>query len=272
LHCIVEGAVSVFRLRKPEGVLLLYKLLIADDEFEIRNGLSSYFPWEQIGFEIVHLAENGLEVLQYIAEHEVDVILCDIRMPVLTGIDVARELFNQKSTIFIIFLSGYREFEYAQQALVYGVKNYIVKPTKYNELVSVFQAVKEELDQKSTQLPKLDLEVMLPTKPIAVTEKIIDTIKNHIELHYQNATLESASRLVHMNPYYVSKYFKQKTGENFSDYLIRIKMEKAAELLMDFNNKTYEISEMVGYSNAKNFTRTFRKYFGKSPREYRNTD
>nr|WP_276531950.1 helix-turn-helix domain-containing protein [Brevibacillus invocatus] len=91
-----------------------------------------------------------------------------------------------------------------------------------------------------------------------------------MEQNYREATLDDAARLVHMNPYYLSKYFKKKTGENFSDYLIRVKMEKAKEFLMDVNNRTYTISEMVGYSNVKNFTRTFRKYVGKSPREFRN--
>ncbi|UUZ94754.1 helix-turn-helix transcriptional regulator [Paenibacillus sp. P25] len=75
-----------------------------------------------------------------------------------------------------------------------------------------------------------------------------------------------------MNPYYLSKYFKSKTGENFSDYLTRIRMNTAAELLKDIKYKTYEVSEMVGYSSAKNFTRTFRKYFGQSPKEFRNME
>jgi two-component system response regulator YesN len=78
--------------------------------------------------------------------------------------------------------------------------------------------------------------------------------------------------LVHMNPYYISKFFKNKSGENFSDYLIRIRMNKAAELLQDYNFKIYEVSELVGYSSTKHFTRTFKKTFGKNPKEYRNLE
>nr|WP_275900810.1 helix-turn-helix transcriptional regulator [Paenibacillus periandrae] len=74
-----------------------------------------------------------------------------------------------------------------------------------------------------------------------------------------------------MNPDYVSKYFKQKTGQNFSDYIVEIRMGKAIELLQDINYKTYEISELVGYSYPKNFTRTFKKFYGISPREFRNS-
>jgi two-component system response regulator YesN len=70
---------------------------------------------------------------------------------------------------------------------------------------------------------------------------------------------------------YVSKYFKQKTGQNFSNYVIEVKMRKAAELISNFNYKTYEVSELMGYTNPKNFTRTFKSFYGKGPREYKNS-
>lgn len=254
----------------------MYKLLIADDEYEIRNGLSNYFPWNEIGFEVASQAANGREVLQYVSAHHVDVILCDIRMPIMSGIEVAKELFHQKLPITIIFLSGYREFDYAQQALIYGVKNYMVKPTKYGELLQVFTKLKEDLDQKkgseTTNPPLLPESYVCEDVDAILSDKVIKKIKSYVESNYKDATLEGASQLVHLNPYYISKYFKEKTGENFSDFVIRVKMKRAADLLQEMNYKFYEISEMVGYSNAKNFTRAFRKYYGKSPREYRNTE
>lgn len=241
----------------------MYKLLIADDEYEIRNGLSNYFPWGDVGFTVVSQADNGTQVMAYTERHEVDVILCDIRMPIMTGIDVARELYLKKSPIKVIFLSGYKDFEFAQQALIYGVKNYIVKPTKYDELMNIFLSIREELDQEK----KKDA-----AQEGAVSDKVISVIKNYVKECYRDAALEGAADLVHMSPYYISKYFKQKTGENFSDYVISVKMEKAAQFLKEIDYKTYEISEMIGYSNPKNFTRTFKKYFGKSPREFRNAE
>ncbi len=101
-------------------------------------------------------------------------------------------------------------------------------------------------------------------------EKIISVIKNYVESNFREVTLEDLTNQVHMNPDYISKFFKQKTGQNFSDYLIEVRMKKAAELLDDIRYKTYEISDMVGYSNSFNFTRTFKNYYGMSPREYRN--
>lgn len=239
----------------------MYKLLIADDEYEFRNGLTQFIPWNQFGFEAIRQAENGQEVLDIVHSDEIDVILCDIKMPLMSGIDVAREL--RHSPVKIVFLSGYREFEYAQQALAFGVKNYILKPPKLQELEDVFKGLKEELDHTRG---------LTSEKEALPVETLIAKIKRYIEQNYRDATLERVAKFVHLNQHYLSKYFKQKTGENFSDYVIRVKMEKAKEFLADPNSKTYEISEMVGYSSAKNFTRTFRKYAGKSPREYRNLE
>lgn len=247
----------------------MYKLVIADDEYEIRNGLSHYFPWDEVGFQVVRKADNGAEVLQYLSQAEADVLLCDVKMPVMNGIEVARELSARKSKIKIIFMSGYREFEYAQQALLLGVKNYLVKPTKYKELKEVFQKLKQELDgAKDESLNKslLDMDVT----EAQYGDSVIATIKQYVETYYMDASLNRVAEIVHMNPYYISQYFKQKTGENFSDYVIRIKMQKAAQLIKDPKYKLYEISEMVGYSNAKNFARSFKKYFGKSPSSFKN--
>ncbi|HZG83685.1 response regulator transcription factor [Paenibacillus sp.] len=242
----------------------MYKLLLVDDEVEIRNGLSQYFPWSEIGFELVGQCENGKKALDFMAEKPVDVVLCDIMMPVLNGLEVAKSLYETKSPVKIIFLSGYKDFEYAKQALEYDVKGYIVKPTKYDELYAVFSKLKLELDeQRRTAEPE-------EADGAPYAQKVIAAVKAYAERHYQDATLEEAAARVHMNPFYLSKYFKEKTGQNFSDYIVSLRMTKAAELLMDIRYKTYEVSELVGYSHAKNFTRTFKKFHGVSPRDYRN--
>ncbi|MBY9078126.1 putative response regulatory protein [compost metagenome] len=246
----------------------MYKLLIADDESEIRNGLSQYFPWNEIGFEVVGLTVNGLETLDFISNHAVDILLCDIKMPVMGGLDVAKELYEQRSKVNMVMLSGYREFELAQMALNFGVKHYLLKPTKYTELTRVFERLKEDLDQERNLAR--EGEETGDSGQQAVSEKTIDKVKAYIDEHYKEASLENAAKIAYMNPYYLSRYFKQKTGKNFSEYLMEIRMEKAAELLKDESYKTYEVSEIIGYSNAKNFTRTFRRHFGKTPRDYRN--
>lgn len=244
----------------------MYKLLLVDDESEIRNGLSQYFPWDEVGFEIIGQCDNGRKALDFILANPVDAVLCDIRMPVMDGIEVARQLHERQASVKVVFLSGYRDFEYAKLALDYQVKNYIVKPTKFKELNRVFSALRLELDREAEAAGKRDPA----PAPLPFNDKIIAEIKSYVESCYRDATLEEAARRVHMNPFYVSKFFKEKTGQTFSDYVVSVRMKKAAELLMDIRYKTYEVSEMVGYSHAKNFTRTFKKFFGKSPKQFRN--
>jgi len=249
-------------------VKIMYKMFIADDEYEIRTGLANYFPWNQIGFEVVGTADDGFKTFNYIQQHPVDVLLCDIRMPVMSGIDLAKELHNYGAKVKIVLLSGYREFEYAQKALEYGVKSYIVKPTKYAEVVQIFSDLKKQLDVEAAEVtPDQDLGDGLAG--CNLLDEILGKIKLYIKMNYATATLEDAAKLVYMNPYYLSKYFKQKTGENFSDCLTRAKMQNAAKLLKNIAYKTYDVSALVGYTNPKNFARAFKKYYGRSPREFR---
>ncbi|AZN43963.1 response regulator [Paenibacillus albus] len=243
----------------------MYKLMIVDDEVEIRTGLRNYFPWNEIGYEVVCEAENGRQALELLKQHQVDVILSDIMMPIMTGLELAKELHENESPIKLVFLSGYTDFEYAKQAMVYSVKNYLVKPTVYKELVEVFQGLKMELDKERSKA-----EPRTEDEDPKQENRYIAAIKKYIDENFTNVTLESASTHVHLNHSYTSKLFKQKTGITFMDYVIQVKMQKAAELLADPAYKTYEISELLGYTNPHNFTRSFKRIYGKSPRDYRN--
>lgn len=251
----------------------LYRLMIVDDEYEIRTGICNYFPWGEIGFMVAAQAENGKEALKYIVNNPVDVVLCDVKMPVMSGIELAAELHKSTLRTKVIFLSAYRYFEYAQKALSYGVKNYIVKPVKYEELVDVFTKVKVELDRENPDLQAKNKpgEYYPCSDAVTFHEKIIIAAKKYIKENFSIVTLEQVAKLAHMNPYYFSKFFKDKTGQNFYDYVIEVKMQKAAELLENINYKTNEVSELVGYTNPKNFSRAFRNYYNKTPSQYRNS-
>lgn len=248
----------------------MYKILIADDVAEICNGLSNYFPWRDYGFEVAGQATDGVQVLEFIAANQVDVLLCDIKMPLMDGIELAKELFDRKSPVKIVFISAFKEFEYAKKALAYGVVDYLVKPTKYDDLAELCSKIKTELDKTAktgADMSLTDFEI----NGCNYNDRVITTVKNYIEEHFREATLEKAAELIHMNSHYLSRFFKDKTGRNFSDYLMMVRMKKAVELLQNFEYRTYQISDLVGYSNPKNFTRTFKNYFGKTPREFRNS-
>ena len=106
----------------------MYTLIIADDEYELRRALIHTVDWESIGFQVVGEAENGVEAIELVEKLEPDLLLTDIKMPFLTGIELARQVRMVRPAMNIAFLSGYDDFAYAQQALRVGAAEYLLKP------------------------------------------------------------------------------------------------------------------------------------------------
>lgn len=242
----------------------MYKLVLVEDDYQIRNGLSRFFPWRQIGFELLQSFENGRQALEYIRQNPVDVVLTDIRMPVMDGLTLAETLKKEQHPALVVIISAYRDFEYAHRALTLGIRHYMVKSTKYDELIDVFTLIRKELDAALSQPPPAPVP-----QEEEKGDRIIVRVTQHILSNMAAASLQTAAEHARLNPVYLSRYFKNKTGTHFVDYLISVKMKRAAELLAVRENKISKISEMVGYSNEKNFSRAFKKYYGVSPNEYR---
>lgn len=243
----------------------MYKLIIVDDEQNIREGIASCYPWEALGYEISDIFSDGKLALEYVERCCVDVVLSDIRMPRMDGLELSSRLFKEYPDIKIILLSGFAEFQYAREAMRFGVREYILKPINYENMIQVFTDMRSELDL-ARGITKPDI------LSIGYYDQIVEQVIQYLDGHYQNATLEQASLLVSLSPNYLSKIFKRKKGINFSEYLLEIKMRKAACLLNDITLKTYEIASAVGYDNPKNFSRAFKQYSGKTPREFRDQE
>lgn len=125
----------------------MYKLIIADDEEDIRNGLASVVQWVKLGFDIVGVFADGKDVISCLEKNHADVILTDIMMTYQSGIDVARWVREHNRKTEVIFLSGFSEFKLAQQAMQYGVKQYLLKPTSLSEITKTFENIKKQLDE-----------------------------------------------------------------------------------------------------------------------------
>lgn len=237
-----------------------YRLLIIDDEGYSRTTLCNCFPWEQIGFECVAQVSNGKLALEYLKNSEVHVLLCDIQMPIMNGIELAKILHNWENPPIIVFFSGYRDFEYARQAIQYGVRFYMLKPIKYEELVETFSLIKIELDKRFHVEDSVDDEMQ---------DIFVANVRKYVKTNLMTANLTDLANLLFMNSSYVSQLYKQKTGQNFSDYLMEERMKKAAFSLKNSADKIYSIAKQVGYTNAKNFSRSFVAFYGMTPSEYR---
>ena len=243
----------------------MYKIIVADDEPIIREGIINIFPWAQLGFEIVADFSDGKSTLEYIqAGNPADVVLTDIQMPLINGIELSEKLTGSK--VKVVFFSSYQEFEYAKSAIKNDVYDYLIKPIKYEELYTCFQRLREKLDGEHSILAAAGMGIDKDTQHGA----IIQTVISYLEDNFCDASLEEASQQVYMTPSYLSRLFKERVGINFSEYLLKIKMKHACELLCDSRYKLYEIAGRIGYDNPKNFTRAFKAYFHMTPLEYRN--
>ncbi|OMF11129.1 hypothetical protein BK131_22100 [Paenibacillus amylolyticus] len=136
--------------------------LLVDDELPILENLSYILPWEEMGIEITGTARSGLEALGKVTESHPDIILCDIRMPSMDGLELIRLLREQGETCEIILLTGYQQFEYARTAIQYNVHEYICKPIDYLELEHKLrelarQIQKRRLENESERYRRLEM-------------------------------------------------------------------------------------------------------------------
>jgi two-component system response regulator YesN len=124
---------------------MIIKMLIVDDEPIICQGLRQTIPWDTIGVEVVGEAYDGVEALQFVTRQHVDLVLTDIHMDGMDGLELAKGLKELLPQIRIIILSGYDDFEYARQALRLGIEDYLLKPVNIEELMAMVQSIGKEL-------------------------------------------------------------------------------------------------------------------------------
>lgn len=240
----------------------MYRLIIVDDEKKLLSGLCDYYPWSDLGYQIVARLTDGEKALQYIRNFPVDVVLTDISMPYLNGIQLAEIVSKEFPQIKIILLSGYADFKYAQQAIRYNIKGYLLKPVKLDELKQVFTEVREELDST------VGINIC-DNSDETYYQSIISRVQKYVKANLAEANLKTAAEQVKMSPGYLSILFSQNTELSFTEYLLKERMERAKQLLDSPDYKIYDVAAMVGYKSPKNFTRAFSLYYGCSPREYR---
>ena len=126
----------------------LYRIILADDEEEVRKGIIRKIDWQRLGFEVVGDAENGEDALEKIEQLEPDVVMTDIRMPYMDGLTLTAKIRQKYPSVKVLIFSGFDDFEYAQQAIKLNVTEYILKPVNVEELSEILNRVRENLDEE----------------------------------------------------------------------------------------------------------------------------
>lgn len=278
----------------------MFKMLIVDDEKLIRKGLIAKLAHNDISFSWIGEASNGKEAIALIEANHPGIVITDIRMPVMDGIELMRCCYENFPRIKFIVLSGYAEFEYAKQALNMGAIAYLLKPIDESNLVKVVTKAMSEIqylqqaeeNAKEVELLKKDLDKLLDKvetynqivpeleqksvleshqKYGANCKKIVDDVIRFIENNYTSEiTVLDLAKKYAINPDYLSSVFKQKTGKNIIKYLMEIRIESACKLLKETQLGISDISYKVGYMDRQYFNRVFKKIMGIAPIEYRN--
>ena len=134
----------------------IYTVVVADDEDELREAVCTMTPWEALGFHLVGNASNGLDALELVERLEPDLLLTDIRMPFISGLELARQVREIRPAMHIAFLSGYDDFEYAKQAIQYNIISYMLKPLTMDGLAAELKVIHEKIDQRYASLRRFD--------------------------------------------------------------------------------------------------------------------
>lgn len=251
-------------------------MVIADDEILTLDLLQNIIDWDTLGIEIIGKAQNGLEVISIIEKDCPDILITDIRMPEMDGLGLIKNIRNKNKNMKIIILSAYGEFEYAQKALSYDVAGYLLKPVdedKMEELIKkVINEIEEEQEIKNTfsRVIGLDKYKSELGENRGDSNSLIKESKDYIKQNYnKDIALEDICSHIGISKNYFCNLFKREVGEGIWDYLTRIRIEKAKELLMKTDLRCYEVSYEIGYENPSHFTKMFKKFTGLTPNEYR---
>ncbi|MDF2670579.1 MAG: two component system response regulator [Paenibacillus sp.] len=248
----------------------MYRVLIADDEPYIRDRVANHMPWGEIGFEVVGITESGEQALDLFHSVKPHALLTDILMPGMSGLQLIQTIKEHDPRMKLMVMSAYDDFKYAQQAMRLGVKGYLLKPIIREEFVELLQMVADELHQEVPELGRQAAPSGCGEHAAKPGNAYIRLAKSYIEEHYEEKLrLEDVAEFVYMNPNYFSSVFKRDMGLSFVDYVNELRIRKSMTLLLQTDEKVYEVSMQVGYNNFSYFNKLFKRKNGVTPQVYR---
>ena len=247
----------------------MYRLLISDDKFHIRKGLTLSVDWKALGFSLDASFEDGSEVITYLQDHEADVVFTDIEMADVSGIDLATWIATNRPDIVVVFISGRQEFEYARKAISTGVFDYILKPINPEEIERVFGKVKELLDGRTGRTRNVENISKEKAEEMLAPEYLVGKTKEYIRKNVgKDLGLDEIADAVFVSKSYLVKQFKKHSGETVMECVLRMKMEKAIQILKAGERRPEVLASEVGYSDVRYFQRVFKNYTSYSVKEY----
>ena len=245
----------------------MLKVLIVEDEEMIRKGIVLTVDWAALDCVVVGEASNGLEGLEAARRLEPTLIITDLKMPQMDGLEMLRALREEGCAAYVIILTAYDQFEYAQSALRLGAVDYLLKPFHDGELENAVNRLRSRMESGSAAPETMGI----PRK--GDKSRYVLEAMAYISKHYNEPDISvgTVAQSLNISEGYLSHTFKKETDYTLLNYLTRYRIHKAMELLKDCRVKVYEVAEQVGYRDIAYFSATFKKYTGISPSEYQLT-
>lgn len=241
-----------------------YKFLVVEDEPLIRRNIIKKIDTLQMPLEFAGEAGNGQCAVELVEQAFPDLVITDIRMPVMDGLALIRLLYEKHPQIKSIILSGYDDFKYAQEALKYGVSDFLLKPVKPLKLKSALQRVLLQLDAEHQKQSEIGARGLSPDE---LGELLVDYLRTN---YHTDIVLSRLAEQFGFTAEYITKVFKKHTGDTPLKYLTKLRINEAKQILV--NQPSVEIKkvgELVGYMDSCYFSRVFKANTGEYPTEYR---
>ncbi len=253
----------------------MLKVIIVEDELTVRRGLVLTTPWENYGCEVVGEAKNGKEGKAMIESLRPDIVITDIKMPIMDGLEMIQSIDKSLNVEFIV-LTAFRDFEFAQKAIRLGAIDYLLKPFSDVDLENAIKKsiirIEERQDkiQKKSQTNVLEaLDLKLKKSENSKEDNIIK-VKEYVNDHFgEEINIQTVCELINVSESYLIRLFKSEMGYTFHEFLISVRMKRACEILLDPHIKIYEVAHKVGYTDQRYFSTVFKKNIGVTPVEFK---
>jgi two-component system response regulator YesN len=246
----------------------MLKVLVVEDEEMIRRGIVLTVDWAALDCVVVGEAANGLEALEAVERLRPSLIITDLKMPQMDGLEMLRRLRELGNNVYVIILTAYDSFTYAQSALRLGAVDFLVKPFRDGDLEQAVTALRRRMESDSGEAA-----LALPELRKGDKSKYVLEAMDFIGRHYSDSSISIGLIAQHLgiSEGHLSHLFKKETDYTLLNYLTRYRIHKAMGLLKDCRVKVYEVAEQVGYRDITYFSATFKKLVGVSPSEYQDT-
>ncbi len=242
------------------------RLLVVDDTPIIRSTIVDVVTKGGLGFSTIREACNGAEAIEQARREAPDVVLMDIRMPGVDGLEAAGVIRTEHPEARIVFLSAYDDFAYVQRALKLGAIDYLLKPIRPSALREILGGLVRAASAEPTEIKVAALGAAKGTRNDPIARALA-----YIRQNFQSSTISLAevADTAHLSPSHLAHRFRRQVGVGYQQYVTKLRIDAAKVMLAEGGLPVAVIAEDVGYPNLTNFYRLFQRETGFTPAAWR---